>query len=417
MKQNTKTFLLPTLALFALLVIQVVWIFQLVATKERIFNEKANMAISGTVNALNNDTELCSNMGGMCIGEVMQNCPLRLSRTDERKIDSVLRQYLVYYQLKTDYSLIISKNGKTISKTKISGNTNNKYIKKLSVNGGRDEIEFQLSLPGKYSYITKEIGLLFSASIALIVLISIFYIKTIISHRKEKLLSQRTTDFLNTVTHEFNTPLTNIGLASKMLRKSIDSSDQKKMETYLGILHNENEKLKSQVANILNINALEKENLLHNIQMVDIHDLLTERINCFGVQLENLNFKVHLKLLAVNNIISGDWDLLTNTVNNLIENALKYSPHTRELTITTSDHPGTINIEFADKGIGIAPENHRLIFMNYFRVNTGNIHNVKGFGIGLAYVQKVIELHHGKIHVVSELGHGATFIVVLPNLK
>lgn len=375
------------------------------------------MAISGTVNALNNDTELCSNMGGMCRGEVMQNCPLRLSRTDERKIDSVLKQFLDYYQLKTDYSLIISKNGKTISKTKISGNTNNKYIKKLPVNGGRDEIEFQLSLPGKYSYITKEIGLLFSASIALILLISIFYIKTIISYRKEKLLSQRTTDFLNTITHEFNTPLTNIGLASKMLRKSIDSSDEKKTGTYLEILHTENEKLKSQVANILNVNALEKGDLIFTLQVIDMHDLLTERINCFGVQLENLKFKVHLKLLAANSIVSGDRDLLINTVNNLIENALKYSPGTKELIITTGNHSDMINIEFEDKGIGIAPENHRLIFQNYFRVNTGNIHNVKGFGIGLAYVQKVIELHHGKIQVVSELGHGSTFIVALPHLK
>lgn len=392
------------------------WIFQLVASKERIFNEKANMAISGTVNALNNDTELCSNMGGMCRGEVMQNCPLRLSRTDERKIDSVLKQQLEYYQLKTNYSLIISKNGKTISKAKLNGNSNTKYIKKLPVNGGRDEIEFQLSLPGKYSYITKEIGLLFLASIALIVLISIFYMKTIISYRKEKLLSRRTADFLNTITHEFNTPLTNIGLASKMLRKT-GISDPKKAETYFDIIRSENEKLKSQVADILNLAALEKGEFLLNKEIIDIHDLLNERINCFRIRLENLKFTVHLDLSAANSKISGDAVLLSNAINNLIDNALKYSPDTRELTIRTSNQVNTICIEFADKGIGIAPENHSSIFTNYFRVNTGNVHNVKGFGIGLAYVKKVIELHQGKIHVKSELGQGTTFTLILPDLK
>ncbi len=374
------------------------------------------MAISGTVNALNNDRELCSNMGGMCRGEVMQNCPLRLSHTDKRKIDSVLKQQLEYYQLKTNYSLIISKNGKTISKTRISDNVNNKYIKKLAVNGGRDEIEFQLSLPGKYSYITKEIGLLFSASIALIVLISIFYMKTIISYRKEKLLSQRTTDFLNTITHEFNTPLTNIGLASKMLQKT-GTDDPNKSGTYFEIIRSENEKLKSQVADILNMTALEKGELLLNRETIDMHKLLNERLHCFSVRLEKLNFQVHLHLTAENSLISGDAVLLSNAVNNLIDNALKYSPDTRELTITTFNQAHTLCIEFADKGIGIAPENHPLIFQNYFRVNTGNIHNVKGFGIGLAYVQKVIELHQGKTQVRSELGQGTTFSIVLPYLK
>lgn len=416
MKQNTKIFIIPTAALLILLVIQVIWIFQLVATKERIFNEKANMAISGTVNALNYDRELCSNMREMCSGAVMENCSLRLSQTDEKKIDSVLRHYLNYYQLNPDYSLIISKNGKTISKANNRLKAGTNYVKKLPVNGGRDEIEFRLSLPGKYSYITKEIGLLFVASIALIILISIFYIKTIISYRKEKQLAQRTTDFLNTITHEFNTPLTNIGLASKMLRKKIGPSDQK-TETYFEILHSENEKLKSQVASILNINALEQDDLPLNIQAVDIHEVLRERINCFCVQLENLKFKVHLDLSATNSIVSGDRDLLSNMVNNLIENALKYSPKKRELTIITSNHADTIRIEFADKGIGIAPENHPFVFMNYFRVNTGDVHNVKGFGIGLAYVQKVVELHQGKIHLTSELGQGATFTIVLSNLK
>ncbi len=416
MKQKTNIFIIPTAALLSLLAIQVVWIFQLVATKERIFNEKANMAISGTVNALNRDTELCSNMGEMCMGKVMQNCPIRLTRTDEQKIDSVLKYYLKYYQLKPDYSLIISKNGKTISKADTRTATNNKYIKKLPVNCGKDEIEFQLSLPGKYSYITKEIGFLFIASVLLIILISIFYIKTIISYKKEKMLAQRTTDFLNTVTHEFNTPLTNIGLATKMLRKSI-LSDQNKTETYFGILQSENEKLKSQVANILSIAALEKGDLVLNRQAVDLHEVLTERINCFTMQMEALNFKVHLQLFATNSIISGDRDLLSNTFNNLIENALKYSPEVRELTITTLNHADTISIEFKDKGIGIAPENHSLIFSNYFRVNTGDIHNVKGFGIGLAYVQKVIALHQGKILVSSELGEGATFTVILPAMK
>ncbi len=417
MRQSTKIFIIPTSVILALVAIQVVWIFQLVVTKERIFNEKATIAIGATVGALNNDTELCSNMEGICNGKVMQNCPLRLTQTDEQKIDSVLRYYLNYYQLKPDYSLIISKNGKTISKTKTLANSDNKYVKKLPVNGGRDKIEFQLSLPGKYSYITKEIGFLFIASIALIFLISFFYIKTIISYRKEKLLAQRTTDFLNTITHEFNTPLTNIGLASKMLRKSVNTINQDKTETYFKILLNETEKLKSQVANILNVAALEKGELILNEQTIDLHEILKERLNCFVVQLEALEFKVHLQLSATNSVIWGDPDLLSNTFNNLIENALKYSPNTCELTITSYNQADMIYIEFADKGIGIAPENHALIFTNYFRVNTGNIHNVKGFGIGLAYVKKVIELHQGKILVNSELGHGATFKIILSNLK
>jgi two-component system phosphate regulon sensor histidine kinase PhoR len=246
-------------------------------------------------------------------------------------------------------------------------------------------------------------------------MVLVLFWRTILSLMKEKKISEHTTDFLNNMTHEFKTPLTNIALAGKMLMKDANIKQEDKIRHYSGIILEENEKLRLQVEQVLNMTAFERGEIPLQKMELNFHELIHDSLKYISIQVENKKGHVHLDLRADRFMIIGDKTHLTNALCNLVDNAIKYSPEHPEITIQTSNKGGSLLISVTDKGIGIEKEFHDKVFEKFFRVPTGNVHDVKGFGIGLSYLKKIVELHGGTVALQSEPGKGATFTITLPN--
>jgi len=274
----------------------------------------------------------------------------------------------------------------------------------------------KLIFPEKKQFIMAEMGTLFITSVILILIVLVMFWRTTLSLIREKKISEHTTDFLNNMTHEFKTPLTNIALAGKMIIKDSTSKQEDKIKHYSGIILEENAKLKLQVEQVLSMTALERGEIPLRKSELDFHELINDSLKYISIQIENKQGNLKLNLDADKFIVMGDKTHLTNAMCNLIDNAIKYSKGKPELSIQTSAVAENLIVIVSDKGIGIEKEYQKKIFDKYFRVPTGDVHDVKGFGLGLAYIKKIIELHGGTIELQSEKGKGTTFTITLPNV-
>jgi len=218
------------------------------------------------------------------------------------------------------------------------------------------------------------------------------------------------------MTHEFKTPLTNIALAGKMMVKDATIRHDDKTKHYSGIILEENEKLRLQVEQVLSMTALERGEIPVRKEVLDFHQLITDSLKYISIQIENRQGQLKLNMKANNFMIMGDKTHLTNAVCNLIDNAIKYSPENPAITIDTFNSGNNLIVVIADKGVGIDKEYQKKVFDKFFRVPTGDVHDVKGFGLGLAYIKKIIEMHGGTIGLQSEKGNGSTFTITLPNV-
>ncbi len=230
----------------------------------------------------------------------------------------------------------------------------------------------------------------------------------------QKKLSEMKTDFINNMTHEFKTPIATISLAAEMLMKPEVSHETERTKKYASVIFKENQRLQDQVEQVLQIAILDKGETKLRIKETDIHRILEKVVESFDMRIRELGGVIRLDLLAEPFTIEGDRMHIYNVFSNLVENAVKYSPQKPQITITSrSDNQG-ITVSVADKGVGISVENQELIFKNLYRVHTGDVHDVKGFGLGLYYVKKLVEMHGGKIKLQSEPGKGSVFNVFLP---
>ncbi|MBL0340087.1 MAG: HAMP domain-containing histidine kinase [Bacteroidetes bacterium] len=216
------------------------------------------------------------------------------------------------------------------------------------------------------------------------------------------------------MTHEFKTPLTNIALAGKMISKDSMNKQESKIMHYSEIILEENEKLRLEVEQVLSMTALERGEIPLQKTELNFHQLIHDAIKCINIQIENKNGNLKLFLDATNFTISGDKTHLTNALCNLIDNGIKFSADFPELSIRTSNSAHNLIVQFSDNGIGIEKEFQKKVFDKYFRVPTGNVHNVKGFGLGLAYLKKIVQLHDGTIELKSKMGKGTTFLLTFP---
>lgn len=399
---------LSSIALFIVLIIQVNWILQTAKIKEEMFNEKANMVLSRTTEALASDKEACQKIGA-CTDN--SGNPI-LGKSETQKIDSLFQHYMKFYNFQIDYSFVVVQPA-IFSMRNGVGVENYIYNKRLEEVTSQNGIELKLLFPDKKQFIIAEMGSLFITSVLLILVVLVLFWRTTLSLLKEKKISEHTTDFLNNMTHEFKTPLTNIALAGKMMIKDSTIQQEDKIRHYTGIILEENEKLRLQVEQVLSMTALERGEIPLRKTELDFHALFHDALKCIKIQIENKQGQLNLNLQAENFIIIGDKTHLTNTLCNLIDNAIKYSKEKPELTIQTSNIGQNLILTIADKGIGIEKEYQEQVFDKFFRVPTGDVHDVKGFGLGLAYVKKIVELHDGNIEVQSEKGKGTTFKIML----
>ena len=405
---------ISSVALLIVLIIQVNWIFRTAKIKEELFNERANIVLSRTTDALSADKETCIKIEACAEMDSASGLNIKLGKNEVHKIDSLLKHYMKFYNFHIDYSFVVAKPG--FAAENENGFADYIYNKPLDDTRGRSEIELKLIFPEKKQFIMAEMGPLFITSVILILVVLVLFWRTILSLMKEKLISEHTTDFLNNMTHEFKTPLTNIALAGKMIFKDSSVRQEDKIKHYSGIILEENEKLRLQVEQVLSMTALERGEIPLQKSELDLHVLITESLTSISLQVENKQGNLKLSLNAARFVIMGDSTHLSNAICNLVDNAIKYSCEKPELSVQTSNIGQNLIVSVSDEGIGIEKEYQKRVFDKFFRVLNGDVHDVKGFGLGLAYTKKIVELHGGTIELFSEKGQGTTFTITFPDV-
>ncbi|TAH09066.1 MAG: sensor histidine kinase [Sphingobacteriia bacterium] len=247
----------------------------------------------------------------------------------------------------------------------------------------------------------------------MLVIIAAFYV-TVKSLLYQKKLSQIKSDFINNMTHEFKTPLATISLAVDALRNEKVQNNREKATYFSNIIKEENTRMNKHVETILQAAFIEKQRLVLKLSELSVHAIIEQTINNFKLQLQDRDGKIQLLLNASNDHINGDEVHFSNLISNLVDNAIKYSTESLQITIATHATKKHLVIRIEDNGIGMNKETTKRVFEKFFRAHTGNIHNVKGFGLGMSYVKTVIDAHNGKIKVESTLGKGTTFTVEMP---
>lgn len=415
LNRNTTVIAISYIALFMVLIIQVNWILQTAKIKEELFNEKANMVLSRTAEALSSDKETCRKIESYVDKNIPSVLTAKLGTNEAQKIDSLFTHFIRFYNFPINYSFEVIKPGSVIAKNE-DGSPNYVYIKPLEEAANKSGLELKLIFPEKSQFIIAEMGIPFITSVILILVVLVLFWRTILSLTKEKIISDHTTDFLNNMTHEFKTPLANIALAGKMIMKDSIIKQGDKIEHYAGIIRDENEKLRLQVEQVLSMTALERGEIPIQKTELDFHVLIHDSLKCMSLQIENKLGGLKLNLDAERFVIMGDKTHLTNALCNLVDNALKYAQKKPELLIKTANIGHQLIILICDEGIGIKKEYQKKVFEKFFRVPTGDVHDVKGFGLGLAYIKKIVELHGGSIELQSEPGKGTIFTLSLPHV-
>ncbi|MVM40093.1 two-component sensor histidine kinase [Spirosoma sp. HMF3257] len=294
--------------------------------------------------------------------------------------------------------------------------------------------------PTQQQFILSRLGFTFGASVVLIlVILACFYIAISTIVRQKKLADIKN-DFINNMTHEFKTPISTISLAVEMAQEQLRSEAQSKnrvpvgmtaggqggmgsdrpeqmdsrLTRYMGIIRDETRRLGSHVEKVLQMALLDRGEIKLNLSPVNVHDVIEKVLNNLGLQIEQRGGEVDLHFDADREVVEADELHLTNIVYNLLDNALKYSPESPHITLSTQSLPEGVSIKVTDQGLGMSKDQTSRIFEKFYRVPTGNRHDVKGFGLGLSYVKKMIDEHHGQIMVESHLGKGSSFEVILP---
>jgi two-component system phosphate regulon sensor histidine kinase PhoR len=246
-----------------------------------------------------------------------------------------------------------------------------------------------------------------------LVIISAFYV-TVSALLRQKKLSEIKNDFINNMTHEFKTPLATISLAVDALRNEKVVHDRIKSEYFTGIIKEENRRMNKQVETILQASLLDRQEQQLNLKPLHAHVVIQEAMENFHLQLEGKGGRSELQLNAKNDLLLADEVHFMNIITNLIDNAVKYSKENPFIRISTHSTPKNLVIRIEDNGIGMSKETQRRIFEKFYRAHTGNLHNVKGFGLGLSYVKTIVEAHRGKIKVDSVVGKGTNFTLEFP---
>ena len=272
---------------------------------------------------------------------------------------------------------------------------------------------FGVQFPQLQANLISQMGIWgFSSAVLLIVIF--FFVYTLFVILKQRRLSEVQNDFINNMTHEFKTPISTIAISTQVLKDPAIIHSPERLLNYATIIENENQRLKQQVERVLQMARLDQEDIELKKEPLDIHDLIREAVDNISLALKEKNGTIELGLKAVASRTSVDKLHMINVFFNLLDNAIKYTGLPPEIAIHTSNSSGQLIIAFQDQGMGIGPDDQKKVFHRFYRVPTGNVHNVKGFGLGLNYVKLIMESHKGKISVESEPGKGSTFKLSLP---
>jgi two-component system, OmpR family, phosphate regulon sensor histidine kinase PhoR len=269
-------------------------------------------------------------------------------------------------------------------------------------------------VPHQGNIIWKSMRWFIAGAILFTIIITAAFFITIRTLLRQKKLSEIKSDFINNMTHEFKTPLATISLAVDALKNEKVVNDREKTNYFTGIIKEENKRMNKQVETILQAALLDKQEVQLNLKKLSAHELIQSALNNIVLQVEEKQGTLEIKLDAAKHTIMADEVHFTNLVSNLLDNAIKYSNEKPQIKLSTQNSGNQLRLKIEDNGIGMNKETLSRIFEKFYRAHTGNIHNVKGFGLGLSYVKTMVDAHHGTIKAESVPGRGSSFIITMP---
>lgn len=349
---------------------------------------------------------------------MMQESPDIEDRLSPNEIEAIANETLLDYGININFEFaVVESNASYIFK---SAQFNPQdifsiYRVRLYPNDFTSQSNYlDIYFPLKRNFIFRSLAFIGISSGVLTLLIVFTFAFTLYVIFRQKRVSEVKNDFVNNMTHELKTPISTISLASQMLGDTSIPNEAKNLTRISGIISQESKRLGYQVEKVLQIAAIDKGNFTLNVKRMDMHELIETVISNFTIQIESKGGLLIPSLHADTTEAMVDQVHMTNVVSNLLDNAVKYTPNTPEILIETQTINGFLTVKIKDNGMGISKINQKKIFDRFYRVPTGNVHNVKGFGLGLNYVKKIVEMHKGTIEVESEVGKGTSFIFRIP---
>ena len=431
--------ILILLSLFGLIFFQIKWIQSAKGYKQQELENKITLATAEAADklmvernilpGLSNKRDILFNNEKKGI-EFFSNSVLQRFTSEE--VNQIIKASLKKYLMKDiAFEFAIAQNdivGEEIQSANFAkyfpDTTNNKRIvfPLIPQSGSRlenlsmDEV-LVIIVPDDSSIVIREIFWFILGSILFTLIITAAFYITIRSLLKQKKLSEIKSDFINNMTHEFKTPLATISLAVDALKNEKVAGDKEKTQYFTSVIKEENKRMNKQVEAILQAALLDKQEIELNLKKFAAHSLINVAVNNMTLPINEKNGHLEVKLDAKNDLIMADEVHFINFVNNLLDNAVKYSKDNPVIRLTTSNTNNQFRIKIEDNGIGMNKETLSRIFEKFYRAHTGNIHNVKGFGLGLSYVKTMVVAHKGTIKAESNLGKGSCFTISIPQAK
>jgi len=417
MSQRKRRILVFTalLSILLLLGLQVHWLLYSYRIEEALFSKSVRVALNQSISALSKDEDMCQTMQK----SISCDSSFRASRKHPphvwQNLDRQIRDELALYDIDLAYDLAIFK-GKDTLKINNLDQLVGASCYRLSLNKALkiSDTEIGVVFPNRYKFFMHHMGLMFTGSVLLILLIGISFFLVIRYYLKEVNLSNNIKEMVNNLAHEFRTPISSISLAAKMINQTPEASGNPKIQKYTDTIIEENKRLQRQSDHILQLAAIEQNNLAFRFEKLDLTTILEEAIRSIEIHVEQCEGKIIRKYEKGPFLIRGDHNELVHVIMNLLANACKYSPDSIEITIILKNTNNGIQVSILDKGIGMVYSEKKKIFDKYYRIPSGNQHNTKGFGIGLYYVKEVLKAHHASIEVESEPGKGSNFTIHFP---
>ncbi len=338
---------------------------------------------------------------------------------DNSQIQYMLNRSLLFYGIETPFEFAVIRNGTVgegnFKKSHQDDIRKSKYMVRLFPdNIINQDIVLSVIFPERTNYVFGSMAWQFGGSLLFsLIILSTFALSLFFIIRQKK-ISEMKSDFLNNMTHEFKTPIATISLAADTITNPKVIRDELSVRHFISMIKKENSRMNKKVETILQIASLDKKEIDFKFGDVSLHSLIEKAVDTIDLLMQQRKGKITLALNASNDTINGDGEHLYNLVNNLLDNAIKYSPESPDITVETKDNNDGVVLIVEDRGIGMSKNVQSRIFERFYRQTTGNVHDVKGFGLGLNYAKAIVDAHRGNITVHSEPGKGSRFSVYLP---
>ena len=335
------------------------------------------------------------------------------------EVDFALKRAFMFSPFRPAYEFAVIREGKVGEGNykKVSKNDflKSKYrVRLFADNLIQKDLTLSVVFPERTSYILGSMGWILGGSMLFSIIILATFALSLYLLIRQKKVSEMKSDFINNMTHEFKTPIATISLAADTITNPKVISDESSIRHFVGMIKKENSRMDKKVETILQIASLDKKEINFRFENLSVHDIIVHAAETVDIIIRQRNGRIDLRLDAGQPVIRGDNEHLFNLVNNLLDNAIKYSPETPEISVSTVNRHEGIILSVEDKGIGMTKSVQAKVFERFYRQASGNIHDVKGFGLGLNYVRAIVDAHKGNISVSSEPGKGSRFDVYLP---